>query len=728
MSAVSGGAARETSQLEALTLIGILALFGRHKLMVVLPFLLATAVAAGVAFYLPDTFEAHALIDLEIPSSQVNSLDPRTTAQGQLSAVRDAINRRSFLEPVIVAFDLYQSTDGQVASRDLEEMRSRLRLSVEGPRSFNIRFEDENAELAAGVVGRVTNAFIDEHETDSAVRARDQVTLIEEEVESVQAELDGLQRQIDDYKDRARGRIPENLDNLTNSLNRVTNDLQSLNRQIASAESERAGYQEEIRLLESIGFDQAPLNQATRDARRSDLEERLAAARDRYSDQHPTVIDLEAQLARLGPPPSNGGNGGASRSGADLQPRYIQLKASIERVDTQLDYYYDEKDRLVDESNEYQRQIDAVPVYDQGLSTLMRQADNARNRYHDRLQRLEDSRLGARLRTAGGPVGFRIAEAARVPDRRSGPARRRILLLGLLGGLALGFGGLVVRHQLDSSFSDVDELRRFSRLPTLATIPQIQRRLFKRSMSSMIPTIADRGSLASEQYRILASRVHKIAERECAQVLLITSSGGGEGKTTTAINTAVALSHIQSGKVLLVDADLRRPQIRANLSELQEVQLGTEDGFRQLLNSGNELPPECFGKVGKLYVLASSEGRADSLGEVTSESIRTGLARLRKKFKYIIIDSPPLLPLVDSHLLAEFADRVVLIIRAHKTRRETLTRTLDSFDISKLLGFVMNAVDYGNTRYGDAYHYYSKEYPKAQGRRPWRGAKLRILL
>jgi capsular exopolysaccharide synthesis family protein len=440
------------------------------------------------------------------------------------------------------------------------------------------------------------------------------------------------------------------------------------------------------------------------------------------------VIDLEAQLARLGPPPSNGGNGGASRSGADLQPRYIQLKASIERVDTQLDYYYDEKDRLVDESNEYQRQIDAVPVYDQGLSTLMRQADNARNRYHDRLQRLEDSRLGARLRTAGGPVGFRIAEAARVPDRRSGPARRRILLLGLLGGLALGFGGLVVRHQLDSSFSDVDELRRFSRLPTLATIPQIQRRLFKRSMSSMIPTIADRGSLASEQYRILASRVHKIAERECAQVLLITSSGGGEGKTTTAINTAVALSHIQSGKVLLVDADLRRPQIRANLSELQEVQLGTEDGFRQLLNSGNELPPECFGKVGKLYVLASSEGRADSLGEVTSESIRTGLARLRKKFKYIIIDSPPLLPLVDSHLLAEFADRVVLIIRAHKTRRETLTRTLDSFDISKLLGFVMNAVDYGNTRYGDAYHYYSKEYPKAQGRRPWRGAKLRILL
>jgi polysaccharide chain length determinant protein (PEP-CTERM system associated) len=723
------GSERGASEFEALSLIGILALLRRRKLLVILPFVLTTATAVAFALYLPDVFEARALIDLDLPPSYANSYDPRMNAAGQLSAVRDAINRRSFLEPVIAEFDLYETTDGQVETRDLEEMRSRLRLSREGPLSFYMSFEDTDPERAAGVVSRVSNAFIEGNETATRSRAQDRVALIEEEVATVQGELDGLQQQIDDYKDGARGRIPENLNTLTSSLNRVTNDLQALNRQIAVAEAERAGYQAEIRMYEGMGFDEVAATPATRDARRTDLEQRLAAARDRYSDQHPTVIDLEAQLERLGPAPSaTDGRGATGAGGGDLQPRYITLRASLERIDTQLDFYYEEKDRLVEESNEYQRQIDAIPVYDQELSALVREADNARSRYHDRLERLEEARLDARLMTTGGPVKFRLAEPARVPDVKSGPSRRRIVLMGALIGLALGFGLILVRHQLDSTFSDVDELRRFSHFPTLASIPQLPQPLLGRPGPSTVPTITDGVSVASEQYRILASRLQKMIDRECAQILLVTSSGGGEGKTTTATNTAIALSHIQSGKVLLIDADLRKPRVRASLREVHDGQFGTEDGFRQLLSSPNEMPPECFGKVGKLYVLASTDGRLDSLGDVTSESIRTAFARLRKKFKYIVIDSPPLLPIVDSHLLAELADRVILIVRAHQTRRETLARTLESFDVTKLLGFVMNGVDYAKARYGNVYHYYAKEYPQTEKKRSWRGAKLRILL
>jgi len=200
-------------------------------------------------------------------------------------------------------------------------------------------------------------------------------------------------------------------------------------------------------------------------------------------------------------------------------------------------------------------------------------------------------------------------------------------------------------------------------------------------------------------------------DQECGQVLLITSSAGGEGKTTTAINTAYGLAQIQPDKVLLIDADLRKPGVRVSLAGVANGRLGPSDGFQQLLDSPNGTMPVSFGRVRELYVLAASaDGPSRSHKRLTSLSLRKALARLRKQFKYIIIDSPPLLPMVDSHLLAESADRVILIVRANRTRRETLARTLASFDLSKVLGFVLNDVDYSRQGYGEAYTYYAKEY------------------
>jgi len=723
-------AAHRTRELESLSLLAILDLLRRNKFVIVVPLVVASLAAIGFAYYLPDVYEARALIALDIPPASASPYDRTLNAQAQLSVIRDAINRRSFIEPVIAEFDLYETTaDGHAGDHSLDEMRSRLQLSVEGPQTLYLSFSSTDPEVAAAVVTRVADTFVEETDASQQSRVQDRVEQLEAEVDSAQTELDEYQQQIDDYRRRQRGQIPENLDTLIASLGRATSQLQEVNRNIVGLEAERNGVLEELRLLESLGYDRPAATPATQNARRADIERQLTAARDRYSDQHPTVTRLEAELARLDDPAASPGSDTGSVSTGDVgfRPRYIQQRASMERIDTQLTFYVSEKDRLVEETKEFQRQIDAIPQSDQQLAALTRQAENARTRYFDRLQRVEQARLDARLSSAGGPVGFRVAEAARVPDRKAGPARRRIAAMGLLVGIALGLGLMLVRHQLDSTFNDVDELRQFSGLPTLASIPRVRGKWFRRRRRAVVPTIEDEASVASEQYRILTSRIRKIADRECAQVLLVTSAAGNEGKTTTAVNTAIALSQIQPGRVLLIDADLRKPQVREVLGALHEGSFGPEEGLRQLLGSPNGLPQECFGRVGRLYLLAAADGTPDSFSDMTSDAVRKSLARLRKQFKYIVIDSPPLLPMVDSHLLAELADRVILIVRANQTRRETLSRMLQTFDLSKVLGFVMNGVDYSQKRYGPAYEYYAREYLKTE-KKPWQGARLRILL
>ena len=161
--------------------------------------------------------------------------------------------------------------------------------------------------------------------------------------------------------------------------------------------------------------------------------------------------------------------------------------------------------------------------------------------------------------------------------------------------------------------------------------------------------------------------------------------------------------------MLLIDADLRRPSVRQYLPDDAEG-LGAEEGLRDLLKDPNVVRPDLFGKVGKLFALAGSTGTNDSIEDIVSPEVRKLIARLRKTFKYILIDSPPVLPMADSHLLAEIADRVVLVVRARKTRRETLSRALEVFDPRKVLGLILNDVSYEHARYKTAYRHYQKHY------------------
>jgi Mrp family chromosome partitioning ATPase len=166
----------------------------------------------------------------------------------------------------------------------------------------------------------------------------------------------------------------------------------------------------------------------------------------------------------------------------------------------------------------------------------------------------------------------------------------------------------------------------------------------------------------------------------------------------------MALSASVEGRVLLVDCDLRRPQVHERLG------IEEQPGLSDLLAADDRDPSPFISKVGNLYVMTGGKLLSDPGGLLSTRRTREILGRLRQEYQLIVLDSPPIVPIADSHFLAGLADGVVMVVRARQTRRELLQRAVESLGPANLVGVVLNDVEYGDTRYAYAYRYYQRHY------------------
>jgi len=187
----------------------------------------------------------------------------------------------------------------------------------------------------------------------------------------------------------------------------------------------------------------------------------------------------------------------------------------------------------------------------------------------------------------------------------------------------------------------------------------------------------------------------------------ITSSAGGEGKTVTAINLAVALAGMPDRKVLLIDADLRRPRIHEFLGQMAR----SGKGFADLLSDCGSVEPECYiRKIGNLYLIPGTTRCTNPTDLLASQRVHEVLQKLRMRFQFIILDTPPIVPIADSIILSGLADDVFLVVRAGKTPRELFQYAVESLNSDNIRGVVLNDVDLQHSRYAHAYRYYRKNY------------------
>jgi capsular exopolysaccharide synthesis family protein len=319
---------------------------------------------------------------------------------------------------------------------------------------------------------------------------------------------------------------------------------------------------------------------------------------------------------------------------------------------------------------------------------------------------------------------FRIVDSARVPTAPSEPNIPRNLSFAFALALTTGVGLAFLLESLDNTVRTTEQAQNISQLPSLGLIPmgtraeatKGARRLAiapSREAVELITQVKPQSQMA-EAYRALRTSLLLSSLGAPPKIILITSALPQEGKTTTSINTAIVLA--QKGvRVLLIDADMRRPSVHkaldlpAPLKGLSNVLTGTSS-IPDAVTIAPQLP--------NLWVLPAGSPPPNPAELLASANMRTMLSQLREQYDHIVIDTPPTLSVTDAVVLSTRADAVVLVIRSGQTTKTALRRARDLLTQvnARVCGVLLNAVDLASPDY---YYYY--EYQAKYGGHYYRG-------
>jgi polysaccharide biosynthesis transport protein len=365
---------------------------------------------------------------------------------------------------------------------------------------------------------------------------------------------------------------------------------------------------------------------------------------------------------------------------------------------------------------------------------LAREADTNRQLYDSVLQRMKEMGVAAELRASN----VSVIDKAEPPHTPSKPKKLKSLLLSALVALVGGVGLAFLLEYLDNTLKTPEEVERYLRLPNLAVVPDFfsldgqghsPQKLSSRWRSLVpqrLPSLPSQlpGSLASgkepalvlshppfsvvtETYRMLRTAILLSQAGGSPKTILFTSGIFGEGKTVTVVNTAIVFAQM-GGRVLVIDADLRRPNCHRALG------VGNGFGLTEILTGQREaievIRPTA---TNHLFLLSAGSLPPNPAELVGSKKMQETMTSLGEQYDYILIDSPPVMQVSDAVVLSTIVDGVVLVVSGQQTlryvAREALSRL--SYARAKVLGVTLNRVDPRSGDYAYYHRLYYAQYP-----------------
>jgi capsular exopolysaccharide synthesis family protein len=225
-------------------------------------------------------------------------------------------------------------------------------------------------------------------------------------------------------------------------------------------------------------------------------------------------------------------------------------------------------------------------------------------------------------------------------------------------------------------------------------------------LDSRLVSLLRPDSFAADQYRTLRYALERACPSESCRVIAVTSAVPGDGKTTTAINLAGAIANGQETRVLLIDADLRRPSVAKVLGQNgQDRGRGLIDAILDRRQTLERITwrMENF----NLSVVSSRRPQVNTYELLASGRLGELIRDARQHYDYVMLDTPPVLPAPDSRLLAEWIDGYIIVVAADRTPRRLLEETLALLGPAKVLGLVFNREGFRHSRYGRYYYAYT---------------------
>ena len=492
--------------------------------------------------------------------------------------------------------------------------------------------------------------------------------------------------------------------------NVTTQRLADINKELTDAQSERMRKQSLFEYAKAGDVDSVPQirdNPAVQDLfrKRAEVYTLYTDALNQYGPNFPKVLRLKAQLKELDDAADN------------------EKKSVIVRLESEYREAHQREELLTQALDQQKAEVNQMSERMVQYSILKREAEANKALYDGLLTKLKEAGISAGLRSSN----IRVVDPAMVPTYPSRPAKTRNIVLSFVIGLVGGIGLALLREYMDNTVKTPDDIETLSRLPSLAVVPAFVESNGDRSRVNLLKGPSSNGrdkrielvaqhlpkSQMSEAFRALRTALLLSQADRPPQVILVTSALPREGKTTSAANLAVTLAQL-GDRTLLVDADLRKPGV----GRLLNLGSGKYAGLSSYLAgvSSLDLVTIQHPAIPNLSAIPTGPLPPNPADLLSSHRLADAIAELRTKFKFIVIDSPPIMAATDAVILSVKTDGVLLVVRSGETPKEAFTRTRDLLLSVKchLLGVVLNAVDSSAPDYYYSYRYY----PYSQGYGP----------
>ncbi|MGH9733673.1 MAG: GumC family protein [Candidatus Acidiferrales bacterium] len=584
------------------------------------------------------------------------------------------------------------------------------RLSVKrvpDSRLIEVSFIAQDPQLAALVVNTHLRNFIEGNfrsKYDATTQASSWLS----------AELEELRMKVEKSEnDRLAYERQNQIWQVDEKQNITTQKLADLSNAVTTAQTDLATKQALYQMAASANVGALPAirdNPIVQDLlrRKSELAQQYTTALSQFGPNYPSVQHIAAQQRGVEQSLVTARNSAIE----SIKDDYDTAREHVAILQQALDQQKAEANAMAEKLVNYQM--------------LQHDADANKQLYDGLLQKLKEADIAAGLRSSN----IRIVDPALTPTTPAGPEKARNIALSLVIGLIGGIGLAVFREYLDNTVKSPDEIESLTGLPLLAVVPSLpssnghHRRLARSARDAAPPSAeppkiellsyAQPKSQISESFRGLRTSLLLSQAEHPPQVILVTSALPREGKTTAAANLGVTLAQL-GDRTLLLDSDLRKPGIRRALNLPAGNEVGLSSYLAGVCTLDEVIAPHPT--IKNLSALTTGPTPPSPADLLSSHRMREGIAELRRRFKFIVIDSPPVMAATDAVILSALTDGVLLVVRSGETPKEAFTRSRDVLASVKcrMLGVVLNAVNAGAPDYYYSYRYYPYAYGYGYG-------------
>jgi capsular exopolysaccharide synthesis family protein len=571
--------------------------------------------------------------------------------------------------------------------------QSRKVTQTPGSQLITVSVAANNAVEAARLTNTLVDLFI---ERDFKAR--------EDLIAQWQRQLDDIKKRMDDSNHALTAfQNAKGFSAIGDNGNTFSERVVDLSKQLTQAESDRIQLQAYLdKLGSSPGASAQPtsLPQISSDPVVQNLTNKLAETKGQlaetlavYGPNHPNAKKLQNQVNEIQTQLD------AQRSAifSNLQTTYTASKAREGLLQSQM--------------AGATKQMGVLAQYD----ALKKEADANSQIYAVLYQKVKEVAIAAETKSSS----IRVVDRARVLNRPTKPKRTQNVLLGAAAGLAGGLALALLLEFLDTKIRTPEDIKKYLGAESVSVIPIIGKGGARYGLASIgmrsLPGAAQGDSAAflldrpnspeSEALRGIYTAV-RLSWRNsggAARVLMIASALPGEGKTMLSVNLALALA--QHGSTCIVDADLRKRGVASSLG------VSGARGLGEVLAGSVDLD-EAFvphGSVANLTVLPAGAPQGEPGTLISSNAMVDLVGKLRQRFEFVVIDSPPILPVADARSLAALADGILMVGRSGVTTRENMKRAVEMLRevrSAPVLEYVLNAAKphgFGYSRYNYGY-------------------------